>query len=326
MSPVSEGLMRRVVIVLGGNAFVNRGQRLTMEGQLQFAHDSMWQLRPLLDNHTQLLISHGNGPQVGQILIRVEEALGKAYSIPLEVCVAESEGELGYVLQLALGNVLARLQQPRSIAALLTQVVVDADDPAFRDPVKPIGVYYSQSAADELQRQGFAVSKDVAGRGYRRVVASPRPCELVGMEIILQLLQAGHIVIAAGGGGIPVVRLDEQLQGVEAVIDKDLTAAMLADQLDAELLLVLTDVPCVYREFGTAQQQPLHRLGTVEARQLIRDGQFASGSMLPKIEAAVQFCDRSGRRTIICDPPSLAAALEGGAGTLVEYDSGDGND
>ncbi len=197
--------MQRVVVVLGGNAFVTPGRRLTMDHQMQFAHEAMRQLEPLLNDDIELLISHGNGPQVGHILIRVEASLGKAYSIPLEVCVAESEGELGYVLELALHNVHADLQKQRPIAALLTQVVVDADDPAFRNPTKPVGVFYSESQAEELRQRGFAVAEE-AGRGYRRVVPSPMPREIPELDVIRELMASGTLVIAAGGGGIPVVR------------------------------------------------------------------------------------------------------------------------
>lgn len=309
--------MRRAVVVLGGNAFVTPGQRLTMDGQMQFAYQAMLQLQPLLNDDFQLLISHGNGPQVGHILIRVEESLGKAYSIPLEVCVAESEGELGYVLELALHNVHADLQRQRAIAALLTQVVVAADDSAFLKPTKPIGVFYSQSQAEELRQRGFAVVED-AGRGYRRVVPSPEPLEIVELDVIRQLMATGALVIAAGGGGIPVVREGGRLRGVEAVIDKDLTAALLADQLDAELLLILTDVPCAYRDFGCANQEPIGRIFCADASQLIAAGHFAPGSMQPKMEAACRFADRPGRRAIICNSSSLPAALQGEAGTIVE--------
>ncbi len=317
---VSETLMSRAVVVLGGNAFVTAGQRLTMDGQIRFAHDAVARLRPLLSAGTQLLISHGNGPQVGHMLIRVEESLGKAYSVPLEVCVAETEGELGYVLDQALCNVLTELQQERRVAVLLTQVIVAESDPAFLNPSKPIGVFYTEEQAELLRRRGFAVRED-AGRGYRRVVPSPRPKEVVELEVIRSLLSLGVIVVAAGGGGIPVVRSDSRLRGVEAVIDKDLTAALRADQLQAELLLILTDVPCVYRDFQSAAKQPIRHLTPEAARSLIADGQFAEGSMLPKVEAAAQFARQPGRRAIICNAASLEAALCGAAGTLIQTDS-----
>ena len=311
--------MSRAVVVLGGNAFVTPGQRLTMDGQIRFAHDAVARLRPLLSAGIQLLISHGNGPQVGHMLIRVEESLGRAYSIPLEVCVAETEGELGYVLDQALCNVLAEMQQERRVAVLLTQVVVAEGDPAFQHPTKPIGVFYTEEQAQLLRQRGFAVRED-AGRGYRRVVPSPRPQEIVELEVIRSLLSLGVIVVAAGGGGIPVVRSDRRLRGVEAVIDKDLTAALLADQLEAELLLILTDVPCVYRDFQSPEKRPIRHLTPEDARSMIAEGQFAEGSMLPKVEAAAQFARQPGRRAIICNAASLEAALCGTAGTLIQAD------
>jgi carbamate kinase len=309
--------MSRVVVVFGGNAFASPEGRLTMAGQLQFAHDALRQVESLLDEGVELLISHGNGPQVGHILTRVEEALGKAYSIPLEVCVAESEGELGYVLQQSLYNVLQELGRSRSIVGLLTQVVVDENDDAFQNPTKPIGPFYEQADAESLRQKGFQVIED-AGRGFRRVVPSPQPRAIVELDVIRKLLALGVIVIAAGGGGIPVVQRNGRLHGLEAVIDKDLTAALMADQLDAELLVILTGVPCAYRHFNTPKQEAIGRVGVDRARTLLGEGHFAPGSMKPKMEAAIQFVTKPGRRAMICDPPSLARALRGAAGTLIE--------
>jgi carbamate kinase len=311
--------MQRAVVVLGGNAFAGRGGRLSMAGQMQFAYEALCQLKPLLADSTEMLISHGNGPQVGHILIRVEEALGKAYSIPLEVCVAESEGELGYVLQQSLHNVLSAAGASRPIATLLTQVVVDEHDEAFEHPTKPIGPFYDDRQAKQLRDKGFTVIDD-AGRGFRRVVPSPTPREVVEIDVIRKLLDMGVITIAAGGGGISVVRRNGQLHGVEAVIDKDLTAALIADQLDAQLLIILTGVQCAYRNFGTTRQEAIGRVDARQARQLLDEGHFAPGSMRPKIEAAIQFASQPQRQVIICDPPSLAAAFAGAAGTIVEFE------
>lgn len=308
--------MSRAIVVLGGNAFVPPHGRLTMAGQFRFAREALSRLRPLLQTDVQLLISHGNGPQVGHILIRVEEALGKAYSIPLEVCVAESEGELGYVLEQALHNVLFECGIHRPIAGLLTQVVVDRDDPAFADPTKPIGPFYDAQQAEQLTGRGFAMRQD-ARRGFRRVVPSPLPREIVEAEVIGRLLDMGVLVIAAGGGGIPVVREDGRLRGVEAVVDKDLTAALLGDVIGADLLVILTGVACAYRHFGAPEQQPIGRVSVEEARGLLEEGHFAPGSMGPKVAAAIQFASRPGRKAIICDPPSLSEALLGVAGTVV---------
>lgn len=308
--------MSRIVVVLGGNAFVAPGHRLTMEGQLRFARDAMAHLLPLLDDDTELLLSHGNGPQVGQMLTRVEAALGKAYPLPLEVCVAESEGELGYVLQQAIYNVLSEQGRTRPSVVLLSQVEVDPGDPAFQHPTKPVGIFYDLEQARRLGEQGFAMVED-AGRGWRRVVPSPAPRAVLELNVVRRLLEERVIVIAAGGGGIPVVRRDGQLEGVEAVIDKDLTGALLARQLDADRLVILTDVPCAYRDFRSVQPLPLARISVAAARQLAVEGHFAAGSMLPKIEAAVQFAERTGREAMICNPTNLAEALRGEAGTRI---------
>jgi carbamate kinase len=308
---------RRVVVALGGNAFAPPGAPLTMAGQFAFAKVALGALAPLLDSSTELFLAHGNGPQVGHMLIRVEEALGKAYALPLEVCVAESEGELGYVLSQTLGNVLRERGTPRPIASLLTQVVVDEDDPAWSRPDKPVGPFYEATQAQALRAKGFALAED-AGRGFRRVVASPQPLEIVDCGVIDALLSLGVVVIGAGGGGVPVVRGESgMLRGVDAVIDKDLSAALLAELLSADLLVILTGIDAAYRDFGTSQATPLPRLTPTEARALAAQGHFAPGSMGPKVDAAARFAAWGGR-AVICDPPSLPAALEGRAGTTLE--------
>lgn len=307
---------RRVVAVLGGNAFQKPGEPLTMAGQFAFAREAIESLSPLLANDVDLLLGHGNGPQVGHMLIRVEEALGKAYALPLEVCVAESEGELGYVLAQTLRNACAERGVRRAIASVLTQVIVDPRDPAFALPSKPIGPFYEHDTAEALRAKGFVFRED-AGRGYRRVVASPRPREVVEADVIATLLQNRTLVIAGGGGGVPVVEIDGRLHGVDAVVDKDHTAALLADAIDAELLVILTGVPCAYVHFGKPEQRPIGRVDATTLDRLALEGHFAPGSMGPKVEAVIAFASRPGRRAIICDPPSLARALEGEAGTIV---------
>ncbi|MAG93183.1 MAG: carbamate kinase [Planctomycetaceae bacterium] len=312
----------RVLIVLGGNAFVTPGEPLTMAGQFAFANQVLSALAPLLLGDDQIVITHGNGPQVGHMLTRVEAALGEAYAIPLEVCVAESEGELGYVLEQSLHNLFAERGCVRPIASLLTQVVVDPHDAAFGEPSKPVGPFYDRMQSEELSRQGFAVRED-AGRGFRRVVPSPAPQEIIDVEVIETLLEAGVVVIAAGGGGIPVVRKEGRLRGVEAVVDKDLASALLGQELDARLMVILTGVPCAYRDFGSPDQQPLGRLDVARAEQLLAEGHFAPGSMQPKIEAALAFASRPDCRAVICDSDSLSEALKGNAGTIIELSEGE---
>lgn len=312
-----------VMIVLGGNAFAGPETPLTMAGQFEFARQAMGSLQPLFESRCPIVVTHGNGPQVGHMLIRVEAALGQAYAVPLEVCVAESEGELGYVLQQTLYNLLAEWRVPRPIASLLTQVVVDADDPAFQTPTKPIGPYYDALRAAELIRNGYRMRED-SGRGHRRVVASPLPREIVETRVVRILLDAGVLVICGGGGGIPVVRELGTLRGVDAVIDKDLTSALLGRSLGSRFMIILTGVPCAYRDFGTPRQQPLERLSVADARQLLAAGHFAPGSMGPKIAAACEFASQPGNqaRALICAPANLAGALAGRSGTLITGEEG----
>ncbi len=307
---------RRVVVALGGNAFAEGERALTMAGQFRYAHKAMESLAPLFDSGASLALVHGNGPQVGHMLVRVEESLGKAYALPLEVCVAESEGELGYVLAQSLRNVLAERGVRRPIASLLTQVVVDPEDPGFTHPTKPIGPWYQGAQAEELRARGFALTEDPE-RGLRRVVASPEPRAVVEAALVETLLDAGAIVVAAGGGGVPVVEKDGRLHGVDAVVDKDLTAALLADAIGAELLVILTGVPCAYLDWRKATERPVGHVSVREAREHLAAGHFPPGSMGPKIDAAARFASKEGRRAVITDPPHLAAALAGEAGTIV---------
>jgi len=307
------------ILVLGGNAFTRPGEPLTMAGQFAFAESLFERLVPLFESGSRIVVTHGNGPQVGQMLTRVEEALGKAYALPLEVCVAESEGELGYVLEQSLQNVLREHGLQRSVVSVLTQVVVDESDPAFDSPSKPVGVFYSDEQATALRGQGFVLNED-SGRGFRRVVPSPLPQSIVETAVIWQLALSGVIVVAAGGGGIPVVEHDGRLCGVEAVIDKDQTSALLGQLIDADQMLILTGVPCAYRNFGTTLQEPIGRITPDVAAALVQEGHFAAGSMLPKIEAAIRFARRTGCRAVICDIDSLPAALSGQAGTIIERD------
>ncbi|MGD8862499.1 MAG: carbamate kinase [Myxococcales bacterium] len=314
------GDTQRVVAALGGNAFASRTGELTMAGQFELASAALQALSPLLQPRVQLLLAHGNGPQVGYILTRAEAALGAAYALPLSVCVAESEGELGYVLLQSLHNVLSELGIERPVASLLTQVLVSPGDPAFAAPSKPIGPVIAADRAEALRSRGFAVAED-RGRGLRRVVPSPEPLEVLDAALLARVLEMGAVVVAAGGGGIPVVREGGRLRGVAAVVDKDLTAALLAAALGAERLLILTDVPCAYRDFGTGRQAPLHELTPTQVRALAAEGHFPAGSMGPKMEAAARFASAPGRSALICDPPSLAAALRGEAGTRVTVEA-----
>ena len=285
-------MKRPWVISLGGNAFAPTGHDMTMAGQFEFAARA---LAPLA-------------------AMRVEEALGKAYRLPLEVCVAESEGEIGYVLQQTLHNLT---HGQRAIGTLLTQVLVDPADSAFDHPSKPIGPWFDPQHAATLAQAGMDLVYDKAGRA-RRVVASPRPVSVLELEIIRQLLAMGVIVIAAGGGGIPVVQRGDSLQGVEAVVDKDLASALLATGVTAEQLVLVTGVAGAYLEFDTASPRLIKRASPGQLAGWLDAGQFAPGSMGPKVEAAIEFVRATGRRAVICQSADLAAALVGEAGTVVE--------
>jgi len=303
-----------LVLSLGGNAFARANEDMTMSGQFEFAASTLAPLTDIFNSDRQLLITHGNGPQVGYILTRVEEALGKAYSLPLEVCVAESEGEIGYVLQQTIHNLTGGR---RPVSTLLTQVVVDADDPAFDQPSKPIGPWFNSAHSDALQRAGIPLVHDNKGRG-RRIVPSPRPIRVVEISIIQQMLDLGIIVIAAGGGGIPVVQHTDGLMGVEAVVDKDLASAMLAIGIGASQLILVTGVPGVYTDFGGVGERLIGHTHPDELEQWHAQGHFPPGTMGPKVEAAIEFVRKTGQQALICQPSDIVEAIAGRAGTIVE--------
>lgn len=301
----------RVVVALGGNAFAPAGTAPTAEGQARFAREALGRLGPLLAPDVELLVTHGNGPQVGRLLERL--------ALPLDVCVAQTQGELGYLLAQALGEILELRGAGRQVVSILTRVEVDPGDPAFRNPSKPIGPWLDPAEAEALRLRGASVGRE-AGRGWRRVVPSPEPRGVVEAGAVRQLLDAGAAVVAGGGGGVPVVREAPGLRGVEAVVDKDLTSALLAEAVGAELLAIVTDVPCAYTDFRTARQAPVRRATATRARALLREGHFAPGSMGPKMQACARFASRPGRRAVVCDAPGLAAALAGEGGTTVHAD------
>lgn len=306
----------RIVVALGGNALQKSGET-SAEAQKQVARDTAAQLVQLIKDDHELIIVHGNGPQVGKILLNEEGGGGDA--APLDTCGAMSQGEIGYWLQQALGNELRKQGLDKPVATVVTQIVVDPADPAFQDPSKPIGHFYpdEQTAKEAAADRQFVVKED-AGRGWRRVVASPMPNDIVEKEFIRQALTNGCIVVAAGGGGIPVIEQDGSLTGVEAVIDKDFAGEKMAELADASVLLILTGIDAVTIHFRTPQEQPLGQVTTDELQQYIEAGHFAPGSMLPKVQAALQFVQARPENTaIITSPENAAAALRGGQGTRV---------
>ncbi|MHB0886995.1 MAG: carbamate kinase [Bacillota bacterium] len=310
-----------IVVALGGNAILKANQPGGFEEQLANVYESSGPIVNLLRHGYQVVVTHGNGPQVGNILIQNEEANKVVPAMPLHACGAESQGLIGYMIQQALGNELKRAGLDRPVVSLVTQVLVDPADPAFEKPTKPIGPFYTEKRAQRLMSEhGFKMVED-AGRGWRRVVASPEPKAIVEGSAIKALVAAGALVVASGGGGIPVVTREGGLEGVEAVIDKDLAAMRLASDLDAETLLILTDVQGVAVNYGKADQTFLRKLTPAEGRAYMAEGQFKAGSMKPKVEAALRFVESSTdgrRRAIIGSLAQAAEAARGEAGTMVQ--------
>ena len=292
----------KIVIALGGNALLKKGDKQNISTQLSNARKALKSLLPIMKKN-KTVITHGNGPQVGNILIRVARSKGRAYPIPLDVAVAESEGELGYIIEQSLLNLEPRV----NAVSILTQVQVDKKDKAFNDPAKPVGPFFRQ------KKKGM---KEDAGKGYRLVVPSPEPLRIIECNSIKKLLDSGFIVIAAGGGGIPVIKVKEGFKGIEAVIDKDKASSCLANDIDADTLLILTDVPCAYTDFR-GKKRPIRSISANEAEHLLDQGEFAEGSMKPKIEAAIKFLNKKGRTAIITNPSKALEALRGGAGTTI---------
>lgn len=304
------------VVGLGGHAILPKGEPASIEVQFEHARTAMRQLVNLIRRNWAVVITHGNGPQVGHILIRSEAARGQAYSIPLSVAVAESEGEVGYIIQQALYNELAQNQISKPVVTILTQVLVDPLDQAFDLPTKPIGPFYTYVEAAELLQQGISMT-NFPNYGWRRVVASPHPLRIVEGSTIQRLVEQDVVVIAAGGGGIPVFEEQGQLHGIDAVIDKDLASAILAESVGAELLLFLTDVPKAYLNYQQSGQVDLGQITVAQAEAYLGEGHFLAGSMGPKMEAAIHFVKTTGHKTIITNPESLELALNGLEGTHI---------
>ena len=297
------------VVALGGNALMRPGERGTAAEQRANLREACGALRPLLGEE-QLVVTHGNGPQVGNELLRQERAAAEAPPLPLYLAVAQTQAEIGALIESELAPVAGR-----PVVCLLTHVLVAEDDPAFEEPTKPVGPFYDEAKARELEAErGWKVVHD-AGRGWRRVVPSPAPLEVVELDAIRSLLAAGTIVVACGGGGIPATRRGEHLAGIDAVIDKDRASSLLARGLDPERLVILTEVPAVYSGFGTDRQQELRELSADDAAALVPE--LAAGSMRPKVEASVEFVRATGRESLITSPSALADALAGRSGTRI---------
>lgn len=306
-----------VLVAMGGHAFMKKAETGTIEDHERNADRIAELLMTLVTRDYQLVVTHGNGPQVGNLLIQHERSRNTVPAMPLDVLVAMTEGSLGHILQQSLLNQLRKRQIARYVVTVVTQVEVSADDPAFSKPTKPIGPFLSQEEAERRQqRWSWMIQEDPAGRGWRRLVPSPKPVKVIQRKMIRDAAAAGHIVVACGGGGIPIRRTaDGSYKGIEAVIDKDLTSAVLGANIGAELLIVLTAVPNVYVDFGTPKARPLGAVTLEEVERLRDEGQFPAGSMGPKIDAVIHFLQHGGKRALITDPEHLLQALEGRAGT-----------
>ena len=306
------------VIAFGGNALLKSGQKGTIEEQEQNVYETCTHLVPLIKEGYDLVIGHGNGPQVGNVLLQ-HEAGSRIYDLPqqpIDFCVAETQGSIGFMIEQQMRNVLAEHGIEKNIVTLVTQVVVDKADPAFQNPTKPVGPYYKKEEADKMAAEkGWVFHEDPRQRGWRRVVASPRPLDIPNWEAVEKLAKEGNIVITVGGGGIPAY-IDEKgkMIGIDAVIDKDLASSMLANKIKADEFCILTDVPNVYINFRKPDEKKLERISVPEINKHLADGQFTEGSMAPKVRACVEFVEHGGKEAIITEAEQLG---KDNAGTII---------
>ncbi|HEY6946983.1 MAG TPA: carbamate kinase [Candidatus Acidoferrum sp.] len=309
--------MKSMLLAIGGNSLIHSREKGTISEQLVNARRVAAQIVHLIRQGYQLVLTHGNGPQVGAELLLSERAMGAVPGHPLDVCDASTQGEMGYLLQQALHSELKRAALHLPVVTVVTQCVVSLDDPAMNNPSKPVGRFYTHGEAEERRRQfGWTIVMD-ANRGYRRVVPSPHPLEIIELESIQQLVKSGALVIACGGGGIPVAWVNGDLVGVEAVIDKDLASALLASKLGVDLFVIGTDTDYVYLDYKTPSQQPLCQIDAMELERHAQAGQFPPGSMGPKVESVLQFLRAGGKEAIIASVDELSVAVAGAAGTHI---------
>ncbi|MDH3606621.1 MAG: carbamate kinase [Acidimicrobiia bacterium] len=311
--------MPKAVIAIGGNSLIKDKEHQTVEDQYIAAAETDQHIADLIAQGWDVAISHGNGPQVGFIMRRSELSRSELHEVPMDVAGADTQGAIGYALQQNLVNDFRRMGIDKPVATIVTQVEVAADDPAMLNPSKPIGTFLDEAEAKKREAdEGWSVVED-AGRGWRRVVASPQPMRIVEIDVIRQLMDSGVVVICVGGGGIPVVADAEgDLRGVAAVIDKDLASALLANELDADLLIISTAVEKVALRFGTPEQEDVSQFTVAEVKQYLEEGgHFAEGSMAPKMRAVVQFLERGGKEALITNPENIVKAMAGETGTRI---------
>ncbi len=312
---------KRVLVAIGGNSIIKDNKHQLIKHQYKAICETVQQIADLIQDGHDVVITHGNGPQVGFILHRSEIAnqVEHMHRVPLVNCNADTQGAIGYQIQQALHNELKKREIKRAAITVITQIVVDKNDKAFLNPTKPIGQFYSEEQYNELKitNPNWELVQD-SGRGYRRVVASPNPIEIIELEAVKTLINNNFVVIAAGGGGIPVIDVDGDLIGVDAVIDKDKASALLATKLNINTLIISTGVKNVCIDFNTSNEEPLCNTTTKEINRYLDENQFAKGSMLPKIEAALDFLKNGGEEVIITDPDNLAHSFFNGSGTHIK--------
>ena len=311
---------KTAVVAIGGNSMITDKNHPDVPHQWDAIRETCRHLADMIEDGWTLVITHGNGPQVGYILRRNELAAGEVHTTPLDLIVADTQGAIGYMLQQALRNEMYSRGLKQPVVAVVTQVLVARDDPAFENPTKPIGGFMTEEQARIFEAEGWQVVED-SGRGWRRVVASPMPLRVIEQDAIRTLIAAGDIVIAAGGGGIPIVHNSEgelrEIKGVFAVIDKDRASGLLAQQLNADMFIITTAVDKAYINFNTPEQEALDKITVPMAKQYIKDGHFAEGSMKPKMEAVVRYLENGGKHAIITSPENMGKALRGETGTHV---------
>lgn len=306
------------LIAFGGNAILPNGQRGLQKEQMKNAEKAAKMMMEIVLKGYELIIVHGNGPQVGNILIQMEEASNKIPPFTLEVCDAMTEGSMGYMLEKALINELRKNSIDKEVVTILTQVIVDREDPAFQNPTKPVGPFYTQYRAQQLIKEKKWTMIEDAGRGWRKVVPSPKPIDIIPKRVISDLVRSGRIVISAGGGGIPVIINSKGLvEGVEAVIDKDYASSLLASEVGVDLFIILTGVDRVYLNYGKENQREIKVMRVQEAKKYLEEGHFPSGSMGPKIRSAIQYIEAGGKEVLITSATKLKAALVNRAGTRI---------
>ncbi len=308
------------VIAIGGNSLIKDKNHQTVEDQYHAICETATHIAKIVEEGYEVAITHGNGPQVGFILLRSEIAKKEIglHPVPLDACGADTQGAIGYAIQRALGNEFRRKGANKEVVTVVTQVVVDRNDPAFQNPSKPIGPFYTEEEARKKIELEKWIMREDAGRGWRRVVPSPIPKRIVEVNAIKTLLEKGFVVVGVGGGGIPVVEdEDGMLQGVEAVIDKDYASSLLAREIEADLFVISTAVEKVYLNYNTPKETPIDKMTVSEAKKYLEEGHFAEGSMAPKIRAIIQYLEAGGKRALITSPEKIEEALKGKTGTWI---------